>query len=802
MKRLSTFCLILALALSVPVFVSAQSRRDTGSGGKIDYSKTGLAAVAGDQTVSGALTVTGAVTLQTTLGVTGATSLGNTLTLDDGSGASPSLVLTDGSTESATFSKVDSGYLTITTLAADGVSVRTGNLTVGNGTAGTAAMDGEDFYCEGQSEFDGTAQFDGAVTCAANLTVNNTAGGTFNIGTDNTTADTIAIGSAKDTSSLAGIAVTVGSTGTTSATTVQSGTGDLALTSTDDITLTVATAATDNIVLTANTSTEATAISLSATAGTVKIAGDKLDVDTTDDMGFLLTTNADGEDLTIGLTGNQNSSILIDSAGSGTDALSLTTSTNGGDIVISSNDKIDMDSVGTFALNAAGDTLLIQVDADGAADDLTLKVAGNQNSSLILDSEGSGTDAVSITTSTNGGDIIIDSNDNLGIGITTGGQDITIGNATGATSVTVNAGSGNIAVGGAVGATHTYGAAAQTGTMKFAESSATMETDIATGTGTHTVHIADGAAPNAVTLGSSNTTATTAIQGGTSISVAGAAGTTITVGKADQTGTMKFGESSGTVEVDVGTGVGAHAIHIGDGGTAAQVVTIGSTSAASGVTIQSGTADVTITSADDFIFTATDDISFSSNSAGGVIGIGDGNDGYTINVGTDNTAVDTITVGSAADTVAVAGATIGLTGATTVTGTLAVTTPTTMEYLLSSTASVDVGAATEYHLYTVPAGKNCVITKIVIRGASGTFDQAQDPQFSFGFNHGTSNDVIANATYTAPTTSAKYLAIVADGKTSATESTRGQAAEVFAVKVNTTATAPTTCTIDTFGYLY
>jgi hypothetical protein len=42
----------------------------------------------------------------------------------------------------------------------------------------------------------------------------------------------------------------------------------------------------------------------------------------------------------------------------------------------------------------------------------------------------------------------------------------------------------------------------------------------------------------------------------------------------------------------LGTGVGAHTIHIGDGGTAAQVITIGSTSAASAVTIQAGTGGV------------------------------------------------------------------------------------------------------------------------------------------------------------------------------------------------------------------
>lgn len=92
-----------------------------------------------------------------------------TLTLDDGSGASPSLVLTDETNESATFSKVDAGFLTVTTVAGDGVQVTTGNLKVGNGTPGTA-QDGEDAYVEGVLEVDGATKFDGGVTTAGTLT--------------------------------------------------------------------------------------------------------------------------------------------------------------------------------------------------------------------------------------------------------------------------------------------------------------------------------------------------------------------------------------------------------------------------------------------------------------------------------------------------------------------------------------------------------------------------------------------------------------------------------------------------------
>lgn len=76
------------------------------------------------------------------------------VSLDDGSGAPPSLIFRDGSDETATFNKSLSGTLALTTQAADGLEIVVGNLRVGNGTPGTAPMDGEDVYIEGQLEID------------------------------------------------------------------------------------------------------------------------------------------------------------------------------------------------------------------------------------------------------------------------------------------------------------------------------------------------------------------------------------------------------------------------------------------------------------------------------------------------------------------------------------------------------------------------------------------------------------------------------------------------------------------------
>ena len=131
-----------------------------------------------------------------------------------------------------------------------------------------------------------------------------------------------------------------------------------------------------------------------------------------------------------------------------------------------------------------------------------------------------------------------------------------------------------------------------------------------------------------------------------------------------------LGGSAGSI-INIGTNVDGNAINVGTDNTAADTivigsaldtsslagiaVTVGSTGTTSALTLQSGTGDVTVTSTDDFIFTATDDITISGNSAAGILNLGTGNDGYAINIGTDNTAADTIIIGSALDTTTILG---------------------------------------------------------------------------------------------------------------------------------------------------
>lgn len=102
-------------------------------------------------------------------------SLDQGITLDDGTTDSPALTFQDATNETAVLLKVDGANTTLTIVSTDDFEIVTGNLKVGNATPGVT-QNGEDFFVEGTSEFDGAAQFDGSLT--ANGTVSFT-GATF-----------------------------------------------------------------------------------------------------------------------------------------------------------------------------------------------------------------------------------------------------------------------------------------------------------------------------------------------------------------------------------------------------------------------------------------------------------------------------------------------------------------------------------------------------------------------------------------------------------------------------------------------
>lgn len=146
-----------AIADASTVFRSGQTATNTV---KVQAYDNDGAAYADIITVTAGNTPTLALAAAGGITVSNTTTFAAGVTLDDNSGASPDFTFQDATNETAVFSKVDAGYLTITTVAGDGVSVRTGNLTVGDGVS-TQTLDGEDFYVNGLAEVDGILYADG-----------------------------------------------------------------------------------------------------------------------------------------------------------------------------------------------------------------------------------------------------------------------------------------------------------------------------------------------------------------------------------------------------------------------------------------------------------------------------------------------------------------------------------------------------------------------------------------------------------------------------------------------------------------
>lgn len=199
------------------------------------------------------------------------------------------------------------------------------------------------------------------------------------------------------------------------------------------------------------------------------------------------------------------------------------------------------------------------------------------------------------------------------------------------------------------------------------------------------------------------------------------------------------------------------------------------------------------------------DVAGTSNFAGATMTIGDASgDAVVSNSGAWSFPNDvTITATHVGVTGEIHGGTLVSTGLTTA-ATLAVTTPTTVEYLLSSTAAVDVSGVAEHVLYTVPAGKTAIITKVILRSCSGTLDMATDAVAQWGCNAGTHNDVIGAKTLTAPTGTSSYQILLptASNATGNVESALCAAAAEFTMSVTTSSTTSTTCTVDTWGFLF
>lgn len=116
------------------------------------------------------------------------------------------------------------------------------------------------------------------------------------------------------------------------------------------------------------------------------------------------------------------------------------------------------------------------------------------------------------------------------------------------------------------------------------------------------------------------------------------------------------------------------------------------------------------------------------------------------------------------------------------------------ETWLSTTDLVNVNTATATTLFTVPAGKTCYPSVIVIRNASTSLTTAS---FGIGFNTGTNNDVLASATHTELTGSTLFTRLGV--KTGAKV---GAAGDILALKCTVLQGGAATISVDVYGSVF
>ena len=128
---------------------------------------------------------------------------------------------------------------------------------------------------------------------------------------------------------------------------------------------------------------------------------------------------------------------------------------------------------------------------------------------------------------------------------------------------------------------------------------------------------------------------------------------------------------------------------------------------------------------------------------------------------------------------------------------------------LSSTAGVDLNSAVaETSLYTVPIGKTCIVTHVVMRSFTDVCDDAAT-EVSFGLagapTEWRDGLLLSSVTTGASGTNTDYVVLTPDEGTSGTPEActlMFTAATVFTIECSVANGVAVTCTVDVFGYLF
>ncbi len=660
---------------------------------------SGNISTSGSGTITSASTVTG-TTLNGTTGInTGAgagtqriDSSGNLVAIGNITGSSAVAIAAGSTAQNITLDGSTTGKVQIG-------ATSTGDIELGGGSGSTGCT-----LTNSTGAFACTSTINGATISGGTLSGGNVSGGTLTataVNSLNVSSTAIAVQAA-----ATGLTIDAGTSGTVS----------IGATSTGDILLGGGSGATGCTVANSSGNLTCTGTINGATlsGGTLSSgAVNSLNVSGTAISGTgALTVDANGAN-TVSIGGISTGDVLL-AGGSGANGCTVANST--GNLTCTGN--ITGAATGTVGYWTRSGTTLSPATAGDAITTTgnisttstgTITSAGLLTGSLGATISGA---AISLNASSNFATNINtgSSTGAVAIGNTTAAETVTIQGGTGASAVAISTGSagtlslGNGGVAGTIQIGNTSGAVAQTigiGNNATASSTSaltignlltTSTTAIQGGTGSTAVTIQSGASgtisvgttsqTSTLNLGNTSASSTTLINGGTGASAisiqAGTSGTisigttnvnTVTVGNTSNAGTLTFGRSTQGETINIGNGNVAsgktNTINIGATATSTgkDVVTVGSTVAASTLTLQGGNTSsaVSIQSA------ASGTISVGTSGVANTVQIGNtsGAVAQTINIGNSSTAssTNTVNIGSAIGTspITLKGGTSGIT---------------------------------------------------------------------------------------------------------------------------------------------
>lgn len=350
-------------------------------------------------------------------------------------------------------------------------------------------------------------------------------------------------------------------------------------------------------------------LTIDAAAGGIDVGAGNFTVDNagntvTED----LTVNGD---ITLNGDFDLTSAALIDLTSTLNAAPSISLTANGG-----ANEQIYLHSVqGTSATSV-----------DIVSDLGGVHIEGNSNtvSAIVLEAANAaggvtvsaGTAGIDLT-AVNGAIDLVSGTGAINIGADAVAHAITIGNLTGATAVDINSGSGGI------------GIAALNSAVQV--TSGTGQMDLGSDAAATTINLGVAAAAKTVTVGSTNTTSTTAIQSGSGgVSVLA---TNATLAISSGTGVMNISADAAATTVNIATAA------------AVKTLTLGSVTGASVSTLRAGTGGLNLTAANGAVVmeSGTGAMSISADAAATTLSVGTGAAVKTVSVGS-TTAGSTLTL--------------------------------------------------------------------------------------------------------------------------------------------------------------